>query len=62
MFRVLPAGELGLGEFGGLPEGGQAYGVGAVGFGHVGADLGDAGGDVGPLGELADAVVSADEL
>src|SRR5580692_11321208 len=36
--------------------------LGAVGFGHLGADPGDAVGDVGPLGELADAIVAADEL
>jgi hypothetical protein len=34
-------------------------GVGAVRFGHLGADAVDAVGDVGPLGELADAVVAA---
>jgi hypothetical protein len=57
-----PAGELDLGEFGGLLEGGQPHSVGAIGLGHGAADPGDAGGDVGPLGELVDAVVAADEL
>lgn len=37
-------------------------GVGPVGLCHAGADLGDFGGDVGPLGQLADAVVAAYEL
>src|SRR5580658_8200249 len=47
---------------GGLPQGGQSHGVGAVGPGHLRADPGDALGDVGLLGELSDPVVAADEL
>lgn len=46
----------------GLAEGGHAYGVGAVGIGRVCPDLGDIGGDIGPLDQSADAVVAADEL
>jgi hypothetical protein len=57
-----PSGEFDLGEFGGLAEGRESHGVGAVRLGHLGADLGDLGGDVGPLGQLVDAVVTAGEL
>lgn len=57
-----PSGEFNLGGLGGLAERGQALGVGGVGLGHVRADLGDLGGDAGPPGQLADAVVAADEL
>ena len=46
------AGEFDLREFGGLVEGRESHGVGAVGLGHVGPDLGDLGGDVGPLRQL----------
>lgn len=44
------AGEFNLGEFGSLAERCESHGVGTVGFGHLGVDLGDLGGDVGPLG------------
>lgn len=46
-----PAGELDLGQFGGLAEDRKPHSVSAVGLGHVGADLGDFGGDLGAGGQ-----------
>ena len=54
--------QLNLGQFGCLPQRGQAHRIGAVSLFHVTANLGDALGQIWPLSQLADAVVTADEL
>ena len=53
---------LNLGQFGCLPQRGQAHRIGAVSLFHVTANPGDAFGQIWPLSQLADAVVTADEL
>jgi len=52
-------GQLNLGQFGCLPQRGQAHRIGAVSLVHVTANLGDAFGQIWPLSQLADAVVTA---